>query len=72
VFTALQFVFPVLQSNPGWLLWGPLLAFFSAALVLSIIPRTSGLGGGLLMSIGIFLIVGAGLCVAVFSAVAGA
>ncbi|WP_111767922.1 hypothetical protein [Nakamurella deserti] len=55
---------PVLQTTGGMLLLVPLVVLVVAAVVLVAIPRTAGLGSGLLLGFGIALLVGAGVCVA--------
>ena len=56
---------PVMQATSGTLLLVPLVGLVIAAIVLVAIPRTAGLGSGLLLGFGIALLIGAGVCVAV-------
>lgn len=49
----------------------PIAAYLVVAVVLTVRPRTSGLGAGLLIGLGIFTLLGGGLCVAYLAQVRG-
>jgi ABC-type uncharacterized transport system permease subunit len=56
---------------PAWfngiMYWLPFLAYIVAAIILAARPTTSRFGSGLLLAIGAWLVIGAGLCVALLS-----
>jgi hypothetical protein len=68
-FVVLNIFTPALQVSGGLLLIVPLLVYFAAAITLAVIPRTSLIGAGLLLALGISLLVGAGLCVALLAGI---
>lgn len=68
VYLALNVYLPLQDDNArGALLIAPLGVLLVGAIGLSVTPRTSSFGAGLLISLGIVLLVGAGLCVALLS-----
>ncbi len=60
---------PAVQATGGVLLIVPLIVLIVAAIVLAAFTRTSAIGAGLLIACGIWLLVGAGLCVAFFTGI---
>ncbi len=64
---ALNLIFPALVVTGGLFLFGPLVALLVTAIVLAIIPRTASFGAGLLLSFGISLLIGAGICAVLVS-----
>jgi hypothetical protein len=67
---ALYFVAPIIFGGPylmrfltGPATFIPIAVYLVAAIVLAVRPRTSQLGAGLLIGLGIFALLGGGLCV---------
>jgi hypothetical protein len=57
----------------AWLFGLPLLliAYLATSIVIAAQPRTGPLGGGLLIGLGVFVLIGAGTCVALITQVGG-
>ncbi len=69
-FAALNRFVPALQVIGSPILWVPVvIVFLVAAVALTANPRTSNVGAGLMISLGIALVVGAGVCVALVSGI---
>ncbi|WP_426988129.1 hypothetical protein [Pseudarthrobacter sp. Y6] len=49
----------------------PIAVYLAVAIVLAVRPRTSRLGAGLLMGLGVFTLLGGGVCVAALSQMRG-
>jgi hypothetical protein len=73
VFVLLIFVIgPVFPD--AWLLGLPLIlvAYLVTSIVLAVRPKTGALGGGLLIGLGVFVLLGAGTCVALLTGIGAA
>jgi hypothetical protein len=57
---------------PWWLIPGAVVAYLVVAVVLAARPRTARFGAGLAIAIGVALLIGAGLCVALLAGAGGA
>ncbi|GAB4099564.1 hypothetical protein [Sinomonas halotolerans] len=51
----------------GFLWWGPFFAYLVVAIVLASRPTTTRTGAGLLLAIGAWILIGAGVCVALIA-----
>ena len=58
---------PTVPALSGVLLWVPALACVVAGIVLTVLPRTTRFGAGLLIGFGISLLASAGVCVALIT-----
>lgn len=67
LFGAAAAALPLAAWSNGAFYWLPFLAYLAAAIILAARPTTSRFGGGLLLAIGGWLVIGAGLCVALLS-----
>ena len=66
---ALSIFTPVLQVGGGLLPLVLLVVYFVTGSALAANPRTSSVGAGLLLALGVALLVGAGLCVALLAGI---
>lgn len=67
LFGAAAAALPLAAWSNGAFYWLPFLAYLVAAVILAARPTTSRFGGGLLLAIGGWLVIGAGLCVALLT-----
>ena len=59
------------NGAPGFLGLALFIAYLAAAIVLAVRPRTTRFGAGLLLAIGAWILLGAGLCVALIVGTGG-
>jgi hypothetical protein len=70
VFVGLAFLLAAnVPAVSGYLLWLPPLVCLVAGIVLTVLPRTTRFGAGLLIGFGIALLASAGVCVAIITGI---
>lgn len=50
-------------ATRGFTAWVPFVAYLTLSIVLAVRPRTSRFGAGLLIATGVWVLIGAGICV---------